>query len=76
MKTKAKCPKCKSTNLTLTEIWNGHSIQWVQENGEFDKNEGNLHEGGPVKVEAKCSDCNHSWTFRGITQIDDLIQIK
>lgn len=73
---KAKCPKCKSRNLVLIEEWKDHTIQWVQEDGRFDRNDGVLEPGSPFRVEAKCRDCKHTWTFRGATQIDDLMQLS
>lgn len=72
-KSKLKCPKCKSINLTLVEVWHGHEIVWEQLNGEFDRNEGILEPGDPYKVEASCHKCLHHWTARGILQIDDII---
>lgn len=33
--TKAKCPKCKSTDLLLIEEWEGHTITWEQIEGNI-----------------------------------------
>lgn len=68
---KAKCPKCKSSTLLLTECWKDHVIQFDQWGGKIDKM-GNLEEGDPYKVTGQCLDCEHSWTFRGVSQITDL----
>lgn len=72
-RSKAICPKCKSRDLFLIEIWDGATICWEQINGEFDKNDGTMEPGGPTKVEGKCKTCNYMWTFRNIHQINYLI---
>jgi len=73
VKSKVKCPKCKGTNLYLIEIWTNHSIEWEQENGIFNRNDGNMEMGNPDYLEAKCMPCNHQWKVRGCGQIDDVI---
>lgn len=73
VESKAKCPKCNSNDLVLTELWKDHSITWEQENGKFDRNDGELEMGDAYKVQAKCSKCNHAWTLRGVLQIDEII---
>lgn len=70
VKSTAKCPKCKSRNLSLIELWRGHTIQWEQVNGEFDRDDGILEPGDPYKLEAKCKECGHKWTISKATQID------
>ncbi len=65
------CPKCKSTNLTLTELWKNHSIQFQYRNGKV-IGEGNLEPGYPYKVEAFCNECNHEWRLKKVTQIIDV----
>jgi len=74
VKSKLKCPKCKSTDLMVLESWKNHDIQWEQVNGEFDKNDGILEPGNPYRVEAKCSKCKHAWTVRKAKQINDIIK--
>jgi len=78
VKSKAVCPKCKSNNLMLEEIWKDSSITWEQINGIFDRNDGSLEHGYAYKVEAKCKACAHIWTFKKASQIDDIVieQIK
>lgn len=71
---KVKCPKCKSNSLTLVEVWKNHTINWVQENGFFERNDGILEPGEPYKVEAHC-DCGHRWTLRNILQIDQVMTL-
>lgn len=65
------CPKCKSTDLTLTELWKNHSIQFQYRNGKIIY-KGNLEPGDPYKVEAFCNDCNHEWRLKKVTQITDV----
>jgi phage FluMu protein Com len=67
MKSKIRCPRCKSKDLFIRELWKDSTIEWQQVDGEFDRNDGILNEGNPYKLEAKCSQCNHYWTLRGIT---------
>jgi phage FluMu protein Com len=76
MLSKAKCPKCKSDNLFLIEIWKDHYIQWEQIDGIFNKNDGTSGPGHPYKVEAKCSQCKYSWTVKNAHQIGDVILTK
>ena len=71
--TKVKCPKCKSDNFTLHEMWKGHTISWEVTNGTFDINEGIMDVGNPYQVQAYCKNCKHPWTLRKITQINDVI---
>lgn len=73
---KVQCPKCKSRDLTLIEVWKGHDITWEQREGLFDRDDGVLEAGSPYKVEAKCSSCRHHWTIRKALQIDDVSQLK
>lgn len=73
VESKAVCPKCKSKDLILEEYWVGHFIQWEQLNGRFDRKDGSLEPGDPNHVNGKCKKCLHTWRFRGIHQIDELI---
>lgn len=70
---KVRCPKCKSNNLQLIEIWEGHTISWEQEDGKFDLNNGAQEPGGPYKVQGRCRGCDHWWTIKGIRQIHYVI---
>lgn len=72
MKSKAKCPKCKSVHLIITEVWKNHTIEFDQDSGIVDRENGNLDAGYPYKVEARCKWCGFTWTIRGARQIDDL----
>lgn len=66
------CPKCRSNNLYLIEVWKDHTIQFDSISGQFDETDGVLEPGNPYKVEAKCKACNHQWTIRKSVQISDL----
>ena len=69
VKSKAKCPKCKSNTLIITEIWH-NILEFGQEDGYIEK-EGILESGGVGKTTGKCCKCNHRWTFRSF-QVTDL----
>lgn len=71
VESKVKCPKCKSVNLTLIELWRNNSIEWEQTDGKFNRRDGNIEPGDPYKVEAKC-ECGHRWSIRGALQIGDI----
>jgi hypothetical protein len=70
---KVKCPRCKSGNLSLIEVWEGHTITWEQIDGKFDREDGALEPGDAYKVNAHCSECNHTWRIRKALQIDDIV---
>ncbi len=73
MKNAARCPRCKSMELCLVELWKNHSIEFEQsDQGEVDWTNGNLSEGEPYCVQACCNSCNHKWTLRGVQQVIDL----
>ncbi len=67
------CPKCKSNNLILIEVWDGHTISWVQENSKFDRHDGNIEYGSPHHLEAKCTLCSYQWKTRKKYSIDYII---
>lgn len=67
------CPRCRSRNLVLTEVWQ-HAIQWYVTDGWIEKDGGSLDEGAPTGIEARCESCNHAWTARGATQVWDVIE--
>lgn len=62
-----KCPKCRSKNVELIEIWSA-SISWYPDDPYA--NEGALMPGDAEKVEGNCLDCDHRWTIRGVVQVD------
>ena len=76
VKSKLICPKCKSKDLYIREIWHGHLIEWKQTNGIFDINDGNSDVGNPAFVEATCIGCDHSWKVRKAIQITGIINIE
>lgn len=61
------CPKCKSKEVTLVELWEGHSIVWIP--GSL-MGDGLLQPGEPYRVEGNCIACNHAWKIRGVIQIN------
>lgn len=61
-----KCPKCKSQDVVIVELWKNHGIVWFYGDG-FD--DGILDAGEPYKVEGSCRNCSHKWKFREIIQI-------
>lgn len=67
------CPKCRSRNLVLTELWE-HTIQWSVTDGWMDKAGGSLEPVGPTGVEAKCAGCGHWWTARNAAEIMDVLE--
>jgi len=72
-KSKAKCPKCGSTNLIITE----HAVtllEWWQENGVVNPENSNQKSGEIIKVKGNCSNCNHEWVFRKISNAYELFE--
>lgn len=62
-----KCPRCKSREVRITEIWIAHTIQW---NYGDAYGAGTLEPGYPAKVRGQCRACDHAWTLRGVNQIN------
>lgn len=61
-----RCPKCKSQNVELIEIWTA-SISWIPDDPYA--NEGALMPGDPFKVEGHCQQCGFRWRIRGTIQV-------
>lgn len=76
VKTDKTCPKCGSKDFHIIEVWKYHTISWECIGGNFDRNDGSLEIGDAYKVQATCSKCKHSWTFKKALQIDDIITDK
>lgn len=75
MHSKVKCPKCKSIDAIITELWRDSAIQWEQRDGKFDMKDGTiLPEGEPYMIQAQCYKCKHMWTIRKAIQINDIIK--
>ena len=70
---KARCPKCKSKNITLTEIAE-HTITWRQIDGYINMDEGHNEPGNIVGFYGQCDNpaCKYSWKFRCL-QVTNLI---
>jgi hypothetical protein len=67
-----KCPKCKSKDLEVVELWEGHGIVFEQNAKGLVSPVGDLHPGDPYKVEARCLRCKHKWAIRKATQISNI----
>ena len=61
-----KCPKCRTKNVELIEIWDA-AIKWSPSDPYF--NEGALEPGEAKHVEGKCLNCEHTWRMRGVIQV-------
>lgn len=61
-----KCPKCRSRNVELIEVWDA-TISWLPDDPYF--NDGALMPGDPKWVEGNCLDCEHKWRLRNATQV-------
>lgn len=62
-RTKARCPRCKSINLSITE----HCINtqtWEQKDGLVNKEDGILNPGEVIGTFGQCEECSHVWKFR------------
>jgi len=70
-KTKAKCPKCKSKDITIIETSNAYQ-SWIQTDGIINRNDGIMNHGDITSVDGSCNKCNHKWKFK-CSQIDELI---
>jgi len=69
--TKAKCPKCKSKDITIVETSNAYQ-SWIQTDGIVNKEEGIMNHGDIISVNGICDKCNHKWKFK-CSHIDELI---
>ncbi len=74
--TNAKCPKCRSTNLSLIEIRDDERLIWSVKKGEFDKSAYTKLFAKPVRVEGRCAHCDWEWTLRKAGCIEDLDKSK
>ena len=68
-KTKAKCPKCKSKSLNITEHCI-HTQTWNQENGYLNHNDGIMNPGDVVGCYGECDECGHQWKFKNLQIIE------
>lgn len=67
MKHWPKCPKCRSANVELIEMWDA-SISWLPDDAYF--NDGVLVPGDPKHVEGNCLSCEHRWRIRNAVQVN------
>lgn len=64
------CPKCKSINYQIVELWKGHALIWSPLlSRSYDDTL--MDVGDPYKVYGECLDCGYTWTFRGITRVSE-----
>ena len=63
-----KCPKCRSQNVELIEIWSA-TISWNPYDFDFEKGKGILTPGDPEKVEGYCLECEYRWRIRNVVQV-------
>lgn len=72
VKSKARCPKCRSKNLILIEYTKCIST-WEQIDGIIDQNEVWHDIDNIIGIYGECNKCNHKWRFRCF-QITNLIE--
>lgn len=63
-----KCPKCKSQEVEIIEIWDA-TISWIPDDPYY--NQGALTPGDPQRVEGNCQNCGHKWRMRNVVQVDE-----
>lgn len=73
LKSKAKCPKCGSTDIYLMEI-SIASTTFVQSDGFIDKDSSYNEVGNIIRIEGKCAKCHHAWRFRNVIQITGVLE--
>jgi hypothetical protein len=74
-KSKKCCPKCKTNNIALVEVWSGHTIEWIPLSpGVYDLREGNAEVGNPTHVEGRCRECTHRWKMKKALMIHDVLE--
>ena len=71
-KSRAKCPKCGSKDLIITETLRA-ATSVKQTNGYIDKDSSNNEYGSVYRLDGECCKCNHSWRFKKIIQVTSLI---
>jgi hypothetical protein len=62
-----RCPKCKTQEVELIEIWDAF-ISWHPADPYY--NDGALEPGESKKVSGRCLLCEHRWTLRGVIQVE------
>jgi len=61
------CPKCKTQEVELIEIWTA-TISWIPDDAYY--NQSALTPGDSFKVIGNCLKCNHKWTLRNVIQVN------
>lgn len=67
-----KCPKCKGTNLLITEVIEAYSEHLVMD-GVWIHSHDNNEYGHGIRVDCKCLSCGHLWVGHKGTNIDNYI---
>lgn len=73
LKSKARCPKCGSTDIYLMEI-SITSTTFVQSDGFIKKDSSNNEVGNIIRLEGDCAKCHHTWRFRNAIQITNVLE--
>lgn len=68
-----KCPKCKGTDLTITEVVESECQHRVVDGIWYHRYDNNEPGTGGVRVECMCNKCGHIWTGRKGITIDGYI---
>lgn len=63
-----RCPKCRSVNVQIVEVWHFSTITWDPGDAH---DEGNLEAGFPTRVEGLCLCCEHRWKMRGLIRVTE-----
>lgn len=71
-KSKVKCPKCGSLDLSITEITENVGY-YDQENG-YIRHYGYFEPGNIISLRCECIKCGHDWKPRKVTQLTDLYE--
>jgi Zn finger protein HypA/HybF involved in hydrogenase expression len=69
--THIRCPKCRSADLSLTEVGDV-SLTWHVKGGSFDRSKGYRDYGSLHTVFGNCTKCDHQWRLKRAIQITDV----
>lgn len=73
IKSRVKCPKCKSKNLSIYEITEAYGV-YNQDEGIIDLKSRSNDFGNIVRVDGYCEKCSYRWKIKNSTDINDLSQ--
>ena len=67
-----RCPRCKSHELVVHEVWI-RRLSWPLSELVAGRGDGQGDSGGEIShVEAECDACGHFWRLRNAKQVTDL----